>query len=298
MRHGAFVYEDDDRMLGTLAPWLNAGLADGEPVVVVLERTKWEQLAGALGSGADAISRFSSDVFLARPETALAGFDGVFRRLMRDGASGLRVYGEPPWRAEAEWNAWISFEAIFNRAFAHQRGWVMCGYDARKVPEPALLGAFETHPEVLTEDWARSPHYHDPEEVVRSHTPTPVPLTGLHALPLDDGTRGFRENLRAELEAGGVSKLDTKSMLIAAGEVLANAQRHGGERVSVSVGRVDGRFVCEVSDDGPGFDDPLAGFLPPRPGHTHGTGLWVARQLTQELELVPSPHGMTVRLWV
>jgi anti-sigma regulatory factor (Ser/Thr protein kinase) len=56
--------------------------------------------------------------------------------------------------------------------------------------------------------------------------------------------------------------------------------------------------VCEVSDDGPGIDDPLAGFLPPRAGQEGGAGLWVARQLTRQLELVPSPHGFSVRLWV
>jgi anti-sigma regulatory factor (Ser/Thr protein kinase) len=87
-------------------------------------------------------------------------------------------------------------------------------------------------------------------------------------------------------------------MLVAAGEVLSNAQRHGGETLSVQVGRVGDRFVCEVSDDGPGIDDPLAGFLPPRLGHSDGAGLWVARQLTRQLELVPTPNGISVRLWV
>lgn len=53
-----------------------------------------------------------------------------------------------------------------------------------------------------------------------------------------------------------------------------------------------------VSDDGCEIDDPLAGFLPPRPGHADGAGLWVARQLTRQLELVLSPQGATVRLWV
>jgi hypothetical protein len=42
---------------------------------------------------------------------------------------------------------------------------------------------------------------------------------------------------------------------------------------------------------GPESTIPLAGFLPPRPGHAKGAGLWVARQLTRQLELVPSPQG-------
>jgi anti-sigma regulatory factor (Ser/Thr protein kinase) len=95
-----------------------------------------------------------------------------------------------------------------------------------------------------------------------------------------------------------VSELDAGNLLVAAAEVLANAERHGGGTPSVRVGRVGDRFVCEVSDDGPGIRDPLAGFLPPRRGHADGAGLWVARQLTRQLELVPSPHGASVRLWV
>jgi hypothetical protein len=55
--------------------------------------------------------------------------------------------------------------------------------------------------------------------------------------------------------------------------------------------------VCEVSDHGPGIEDPLTGYLPPRPGHADGAGVWVARQLTHRLDFLPSPEGLTVRLW-
>jgi anti-sigma regulatory factor (Ser/Thr protein kinase) len=298
MRHSAFVYEDDDGMVGKLAPWLAVAVTDKTPVVVVLERRKWELVATALGSDADAILSLDPDAFLTRPEAALAGFDAAFRRLLPNGTSTARVYGEPPWRAEAEWDRWISFEAIFNRAFAHQPGWALCGYDTREAPEPALDGAFATHPEILTDGWARNPRYEKPEDVVRSHTPTPVPIVGLRALPLRRGPQRFRENLRAELDTAGVSKLDAKGLLIAVEEVLAHTRRDGGQNVGVSVGRVGDRFACEISDAGGEIDDPLAGFLPPQPEHPDRGGLWIARQLTQQLELMRSPHGMTVRLWV
>jgi hypothetical protein len=79
-------------------------------------------------------------------------------------------------------------------------------------------------------------------------------------------------------------------------EIAANAVRHGTGVEEVRVGRVDGRFVCEVIDRGRGFDDPLAGYLVPRPGR--GKGLWVASQLTWRLESFHSPLGFTVRLWL
>ena len=297
MRHGLFIYDDDARMLAELAPFLESGLADGEQVVVVLERRKWELLAGALGSDAGRISFLDRELPLTRPEAELSGLDRAFRRLGCGKASFVRVYGEPRRDADAERNSWISFEAMFNRAFAHQPGWAMCGYDAREVAEPVLAGALETHPEVLIRRWARNPGYLEPEQVVRARTPAPVPLSGLRALPVDDRPRVFRERLSAELSAAGVPESERESLLLAAGEVLANARRHGGARVSISVGGVSNRFVCEICDDGPGFDDPLAGFLPPRPGGADGAGLWVARQLTRQLELVPTEDGFSVRLW-
>jgi MEDS: MEthanogen/methylotroph, DcmR Sensory domain len=297
VRHTAFVYDEESCLEEKLAPWLNAALSNGQPVVVVLERRKSELVATALGSGADRVSFFDPDIFLTRPETALARFDAAFHRLMRAGATAVCVYGEPPWRAEREWDAWISFEAVFNRAFADQPGWALCGYDASRVPERALDGAFATHPEILTDHWAHNPRYQTPEDVVRSHTPTPASVPGLHGLLLDRGAQGLHDDLRAELQAAGVSELDTKSMLIAVDEVLADARRYS-ETPWLRVGRAGARFVCEIGVAGPVIDDPLAGFLPPRPAHPDRGELWVARQLTRQLDLLHSARGRTVRLWI
>jgi anti-sigma regulatory factor (Ser/Thr protein kinase) len=299
MRHSLFIYDDDERMVETMAPFLGSGLADGERVVVVVDRRKWERLAGALGADADEVLYVERDTFYTRPEAALLGYDSTLRRFVRDGASVIRVFAElPRCETDAEVDLWLSYEAIVNRALEHHPVWIVCGYDTREVPEPLLEGALDTHPEVLTEGWEGSLHYHEPDDFVRSRTPTPAPLACLHALPLGGGPKGFRKALSEELEAASVSEPEAGNLLVAAEEVLANAQRHGGGTLSVQVGRVGDRFVCEVSDDGPGIDDPLAGFLPPRPGHTDGAGLWVARQLTRRLEVVPLPRGAAVRIWV
>ena len=53
-----------------------------------------------------------------------------------------------------------------------------------------------------------------------------------------------------------------------------------------------------MSDHGAGLDDPLAGYLPPRQGYAHGAGLWVARQMTDRLEMISTSQGLTTRLWI
>jgi anti-sigma regulatory factor (Ser/Thr protein kinase) len=301
MRHSLFIYDSDERLVEAIAPFLRGGLAAKRGrAVTVVDGRKWALFADALGPDADETLHVDRDAFYTRPEAALAGYDGMLRRAVRDGARAIRVFGElPRCETDAQSNLWLTYEALLNRAFDHHPVWVICGYDTREVAEPLLDGALDTHPEMLREDWDPSPHYHEPEDVVQSRTPTPEPLAGLQELPVNgDGPRAFRLALSAELEAAAVPEIDAWRMLVAAEEVLANAQEYGGGTPRVQVGRVGDRFVCEVADEGPGIDDPLVGFLPPRPGHREGAGLWVARQLTRQLEVVPSARGARVRLSV
>jgi anti-sigma regulatory factor (Ser/Thr protein kinase) len=282
-----------------MVPFLREGLAGDERAVLVVERRKWDVLARSLGPDAERVLYIEREVFYTRPEAALAGYDSTLRRFAREGAPAARAFAElPRCETDAEWNLWLRYESIVNRALEHHPLWVVCGYDTREVPGPVLDGAIDAHPEMLGEDWSNSPHYHEPEEVVAARTPRPDRLVGLQIVPVDGSPSVFRAALRAELDAAAVPEPDAENLLVAAGEVLANARRHGGEHLSVHVGQVGDRFVCEISDDGPGIDDPLAGFLPPRLGHANGAGLWVARQLTGELELVSSLDGASVRLWV
>jgi anti-sigma regulatory factor (Ser/Thr protein kinase) len=108
----------------------------------------------------------------------------------------------------------------------------------------------------------------------------------------------MRVRLLSEMAAAEVPDADAFDMLAAAGEVMANAHRHGSGARSLRIGRVGERFVCEVADHGAGLDDPLAGYLPPRSGNGRGAGLWVARQMTRRLEMISSSRGLTTRLWV
>jgi hypothetical protein len=73
--------------------------------------------------------------------------------------------------------------------------------------------------------------------------------------------------------------------------VLANAHRYGDGARRLRIGRVGERFVCEISDHGPGLDDPLAGYVPPGSRHARRTGLWIARQMTQRLDMLSTERG-------
>jgi anti-sigma regulatory factor (Ser/Thr protein kinase) len=85
-------------------------------------------------------------------------------------------------------------------------------------------------------------------------------------------------------------------MLLAANELFANARRHGGGADMLRVGSAGGRFVCEISDRGPGPDDPMVGYLPPARPPPPVPACGSPRQLTERLELLGSGAGLTARL--
>jgi anti-sigma regulatory factor (Ser/Thr protein kinase) len=297
IRHDLFVYDADDAFAAQLERYLIAGLDADERVIVVTSARKQAILRDVLDTDAERVSFADVSEVYTRPEDAQARFDAIVRSPVNAGEPGVRVYGElPECRTREEWNAWIAYEAIANVAYADSGAAIMCGYDERVVPEEVVRQAWQAHPVVHAGAWQMSPDYRQPEELVRSLTPAFEPIDGLRAVGLDDPGH-LQDRLAEELDAAAVPESRARDMLVAAREVLANAERHGNGVRRFRVGRVGARVVCEVTDAGSGFDDPLAGYLPPRPLGDDRAGLWIARQLTSRLELDSQPDGLTVRLW-
>jgi anti-sigma regulatory factor (Ser/Thr protein kinase) len=222
------------------------------------------------------------------------------RRAVDEGAPAVRLFGElPVSRNRDQCRAWMLYEAVINRAFAGCPMSIVCGYDMREQPPAAVEGAWHTHPRVLVEGWLDNPRYEDPVDVVDAIARRPEVLTNLREVPVDPEAKSPSATLRRELATLKVPRAQAESLLLAAGEVYENARTHGHGARSARIGRVDGLVVWELSDNGPGFDDPLAGYLPPRHDDAaNGTGLWIARQLTSHVEFLASPRGFTTRLWI
>jgi anti-sigma regulatory factor (Ser/Thr protein kinase) len=297
--HQLSVYDDDGHLDALMGPYLQGGVDAREAVIAVVDQRKWGLLRERLGAAAcESISYLDRDAVYTRPEDALFAYDARIRHLVRDGAPTVRVWGEFPVFASSEQSGpWIAYEAILNRAFAQHPVQLICGYDTREHSEAVLEGARHTHPFVRDKVWRENPHYHDPEQVVFAHTPGAEALPGLRALPPPADTATFRRTLLHEMTADDVPVDEARNVLIAAGEIFSNARRHGHGAGALRVGRVNGSFVCELADHGSGFHDPLAGYLPPRPGQAEGAGLWVVRQLTSRLEFVTTAQGFATRIW-
>ncbi|MEA2439688.1 MAG: hypothetical protein QOH76_1112 [Thermoleophilaceae bacterium] len=300
LRHGAFVYDEDEQFVTRMSGFLEDGLDEGAAAVVITTRSNWAGIRDSLGDRASSVSFTDRDSIYVRPANTIAIYAATLRHHLQAGASSVRLVGEVQFGpTPAEWDEWTSYEAIANRALARYPAWIVCPYDARVLPEPVVEQAWRTHPEVTHGEDSASTLYHENHaDLVRSLTPDFEPLPDLGFLAPVRGAAGFRDAVAAALHAARVSEAKKLDMLVAANEVFANAVQHARGVTVVRAGIVHGRFVLEVSDQGPGHDDPLAGYLPPAPEEDRGAGLWVVRQLVSKVELRSSPHGLTVRLWL
>jgi anti-sigma regulatory factor (Ser/Thr protein kinase) len=297
--HGAFVYDADDDLVDVVGPYLQGAVDDGAPAIAVLTRSNWAILREALGPVAEHVSHTDCDTFYTHPARAIAAYDATLRGHAARGALPVRVVGELPFGpTEREWSRWTGYEAILNRALDHHAVSVLCTYDARVLPDRLVDIAYRTHPNVDGAAGGEHPDFEDPAQLVAELTPAAAEAPGLIELEPCDDAGAFRWQLGVVLATAGVPRARALDLLVAATEVFVNACRHGGGPERLRAGTVEGWFACEVTDGGPGIDDPLAGYLPPRAGDRPQQGLWIARQLVSRLELIPERPGLTVRLWL
>lgn len=296
-RHTAFVYETQDEYVSRSVAFLREGLEMDEGAVIVNTRPLLGVMREALGADAGKVAFVDLESVQTRPSRTLAAYNEVYVDLLQRAPSVRAVAGVAHGPDRDEWDEWIGFEAVLNRAFEHLPAWVVCTYDGSGLPAPVREGVLQTHPEMLTGDgWRKSGEYEDAVQVLRKTAREPEPLQGLRAIPATDDLESFQQRLATELANEGVPVAKRLDMILAGREIAANALRHGGGLSAIRLGSFDGRFVCEVIDRGGGFDDPTVGFLAPRSGV--GKGLWVARQLTWRIEFFRSTSGFVARIWL
>lgn len=91
----------------------------------------------------------------------------------------------------------------------------------------------------------------------------------------------------------GLSDARRQDIVLAVDEVATNAVRHGGGRGRLQMWVADGCLWFRVSDDGPGFGGPVP-VQAPAPTVLGGRGLFIARQVTDQIDFVTGPGGTTV----
>jgi anti-sigma regulatory factor (Ser/Thr protein kinase) len=294
--HQALIYDSKDEFLSATLPFVRDGIESSEPVLVVTKQENAEPLRAALGADAGAIDfRDAEAWYSAAPRTVRA-----YRQYVAEHANGkhVRVVGEPVWegRSPAAVREWVRYEALVNLAFAEAPAWIVCPYDSSEVPAEIVRRALQTHPALADETENRD--YLDPVSLcaILDSAELEAPGEPHFELEFTDSVAGVRTLVTAEAAAAGVHWERLPELVLAVNEIAGNAIRHGGGTGRIRTWTEAGSFVCEVSDSGPGIDDPLHGYLEPLGGEAEAGGLWVSRQLAELLEVRADSSGTTVRI--
>ncbi|HET8680665.1 MAG TPA: ATP-binding protein [Micromonosporaceae bacterium] len=109
------------------------------------------------------------------------------------------------------------------------------------------------------------------------------------------GLVALRAAVAAHGPGAGVPPGRVDDLVVLAHELASNAVRHGGGRGRLRLWRADGFAHCEVSDDGPGLSDPDGiGRQQVPVAASDGRGLWIVRQLADEVRVRTGPGGTVV----
>lgn len=298
-RHLAMFYAGADGFVAGTVPFIEQGLAAGEPVLVVVDQTKIGLLCEALGGQASGVTFADMAEVGANPARIIPAWDDFVSQVAW--GRPCRGIGEPiyPERRQPELLESQRHESLLNRAFDDGPAWsLLCPYDTTLLSEEVLSEARRTHP-LLVEDGTEraSEVYRDLGDAAAwFERPLPEPPAGAAVARLDGRPlASARRFVAAGCEAAGLDRQPTADLVLAVHEVVANSIRHGGGHPTLRMWQDGDGAVCDVVDTGR-LDDPLVGRVRPRSHAENGRGLWMANLLCDLVQIHSSPSGNLIRL--
>lgn len=286
MIHEAFIYSSDDEYAAVLAPFLAEAAVGGQGAVAVTSRERIHLLEDALGADRESVSFVEADQWYSRPGATLAAW-----RATLDGfpaAQTVRAVGEIPLGGDAVTVArWMSYESLFNRAFADRAAWIVCPYDVRALPEQIVAEARRTHPVVSTgAGRAPSPEHFARHELGASLSPgvgrDGVRHGGKTTVATDSDPIELRRTVTWAARSAGLSGDVVEDLILAIGEVA-----HALAGAEVRTGEAGGEWFCEVTTTGRSAGD--------LPLNENGLGILIGRLICDSVEIDQSKDRQLVR---
>ncbi|SNY73462.1 anti-sigma factor RsbA family regulatory protein [Paractinoplanes atraurantiacus] len=297
--HEAGFYASDAEFLQLMVPFVEEGLAAGEPVVIGYDERKSDLLRSRL-SAPSAVESITGPGLYATPARAIATYRRLFEFYMTLGAEQIRVAGELPHPGNGgQYEGWDRYESAVNKVWQDFPVWGRCLYDTTTTPATVLDVVERTHPRLITPAGHRrvSERFQEPAEFDRLPAP-PEPLeAGPPLTELIDCTPAEARRALIRIGRGRVADKTLKDLTHGISEAVTNAVCHGTPPVTTRIWATWHRVVVSVHDRGPGPTDPLAGLVPATPdAMLPGWGLWLIHQLDIDTTLIRSGDGFTVRL--
>ncbi|MEE6262003.1 sensor histidine kinase [Plantactinospora sonchi] len=297
LRHNALFYRGDDDYVAGIRSFVEAGLADSEPVLVAVPGARLDLLRSVLGAPTEL--RY---VDMARdgrnPGWIIPGVLHAFA--VEQTGRPVRIVGEPVWpeRSATAYPRCVQHEALINIALADLPVNILCPYDALRLDADVIADAASTHP-FLIRDGDRQPSagYGRPESVVDAYNvPFPAPSPSASTLFFDaSGLSGMRAMVAALAREAGLTDDRVDDLRVAANEIATNAVVHSGRPAVVRVWSDEEGLICEITGTSV-LTDRLAGRIPPSPVNDRGRGLLLVNYLCDLVQVHTDESSTTVRL--
>jgi anti-sigma regulatory factor (Ser/Thr protein kinase) len=297
--HEAGFYSSGTEFRALIVPFIEEGIAAGEPVIVGYDDRR-NALVGSWLTDPSAVTFLADASLYATPARAIATYQRQFELHTGMGAEQIRVTGELPHQGNGgRFEGWDRYEAAINTVWEDFPVWALCLYNAATAPAQVLDIAERAHPHIVvpTGKRRRSERYQD-ISVFEGLPFVPDPLEEtVPMVVLVDKSPAEARQMVAQIGRGRVADPILEDLLIAVTEAVRNAQLYGWAPVSVRIWATRGRVVVSVHDSGHGPADPLAGLVPyPSSTARRALGLWLIHQLDIHVTLRHEDDGFTLRL--
>jgi anti-sigma regulatory factor (Ser/Thr protein kinase) len=297
--HEAVFYAGDDEFVDRSRAFIDDGLANDEPVLVMVGSRKLGLLREALGTRAEDVHFADMELVGRNPARIIPAWS----RFVTDAAGaggGMRGIGEPIWaeRSASELSECQLHESLLNLAFAAADDFrLICPYDTSALPADVIAEARRSHPVVSHEgEWSASGDYCGIDRAAaRFAEPLPEPPADAEELMVNvNRLRDARRVVRARAQEAGLGAR-SEDLVLAVNEVLSNSLNHAGQDGSLRVWREPEGLVCEVRDGGH-IVHPLIGREEPAIGQVGGHGIWLVNLVCDLVQVRSNPDGSTIRM--
>lgn len=282
-------------------PFIEDGLAAGQPVAAAVPGPRLQVLRDALGGTAEQVRLIDMAEAGRNPGRIIAEVLCAFADAHPD--RQVRIVGEPIWpgRTVIEYPACVQHEALINPAFGGRNVTIVCPYDADRLDEQILSDARVTHPELWENGrHQRSRHYAPTLVLDRYNQPLPIAADNAFAyvarIPADlPAVRHFAADTAQRFGSPADLIEDLKSICT---ELVSNSLIHTATGESrVRIWRTENGLTCEVADTGT-IDDPLVGRRPADPLQRGGRGLLLVNQLADLVRVHTAPDETTIQVYL
>jgi anti-sigma regulatory factor (Ser/Thr protein kinase) len=297
--HEAGFYGSDAEFRALIVPFVEEGIAAGEPVIIGYDDCKVSLLRSWL-QDPSAVTYIADKSLYTTPTRAIAACRRMFASHLARGAQQIRVAGNVPHPGNGgSFDGWDRYESAINSVWGNVPVWGLCLYDTVTAPAAVLDIVERTHPRIVFPSGERRPseRYQD-SSAFEGLQLTPDPLEGSPPdIELVNRPAADARHAVTRIGRGRVPNTVLADLLIGVTEAVNNAIRHGRPPTTVRIWAGPDRVLVNVHDAGDGPAGRLAGLVPaPEGARDGGLGLWLIHQLDVDVSLRPADDGFTVRL--